>query len=162
MQTIPLGFFQDCNPNSKEVRKQLVKNIIKRDINEESKLEEYFFSDDNVDLINKQIVLTVWKRTNNQYKINLQNKDQIIIIMRYIFIENAKHLPYDIKGQIHELNCNVVGEIIPSVITNFEQKLGYLRDIEKRGELPALPKSSTADRTLPSTNIYDVGKYIYS
>lgn len=70
--------------------------------------------------------------------------------MRYVFIENAKHLPYNLKGQINELNCNVVGEVLPSIITNFEQKLGYLRDIEKRGELPPLPKSSTADRTLPT------------
>jgi hypothetical protein len=72
--------------------------------------------------------------------------------MRYVFIENAKHLPYNIKGQIYDLNCLTVGEILPSVITNFEQKLGYLRDIEKRGDLPPLPISSTALRTLPTAN----------
>uniref|UniRef100_A0A6C0D7V4 Minor capsid protein P8 central region domain-containing protein n=1 Tax=viral metagenome TaxID=1070528 RepID=A0A6C0D7V4_9ZZZZ len=147
---LPIGFFQDYNPNVKDVRNQLVKNIIKVNQNELSNLEDIFFSDDNIDLINKQIVLTVWKRTNKQYKIDFQSKDKLIIVMRYVYIENAKHLPYNLKGQIHELNCNVVGEVIPSIITNFEQKLGYLRDIEKRGELPPLPKSSTADRTLPT------------
>ena len=72
--------------------------------------------------------------------------------MQYVFLENARYLPYNIKGQIRELNCQVVGEILPIIITNFEQKLGYLRDIEKRQPLLTLPKSSTADRTLYSAN----------
>jgi len=144
----PIGFFQDYNPEIKEMRKELIKNIIKTNINSETNLEDIFFSDENIELINKQIVLTLWKKTNNQYKISFQDKNKIIIVMRYVFIENAKHLPYNIKEQIKELNCNVVGEIIPFLITNFEQKLGYLRDIEKRGDLPPLPVSSTADRTL--------------
>ena len=151
-KNLPVGFFQDYNPNLKEVRSQLVKNIIKTDINKESKLEELFFSDENIELINKQIVLSVWKKTNKQYKITFQNKDKLIIVMRYVFIENAKNLPYNIKGQIYELNCIIVGEILPSIITNFEQKLGYLRDIERRGDLPPLPISSTSLRTLPTAN----------
>lgn len=151
-KTMPVGFFQDYNPNIKEVRSQLVKNIIKTNLNEESKLEKLYFSDENIELINKQIILSVWKKTNKQYKITFQNKDKLIIVMRYVFIENAKHLPYNIKGQIYDLNCLTVGEILPSVITNFEQKLGYLRDIEKRGDLPPLPISSTALRTLPTAN----------
>jgi hypothetical protein len=152
LNTTPVGFFQDYNPNTKAIRSQLVKNIIKVNQNEESKLEEIFFSDENINLINKQIVLSVWKKTNNKYKINFQSKDKLIIVMRYVFIENAKNLPYNIKGQIYELNCNTVGEILPNIITNFEQQLGYLRDIEKRGDLPPLPQSSTANRTLPTAN----------
>jgi len=146
----PIGFFQDYNPNVTEIRKQLIKNIIKTDINAETNLEDIFFSNENIELINKQIVLSLWKKTNKQYKIGFQDKNKLIIVMRYVFIENAKHLPYDIRGQIKELNCNVVGEIMPFLITNFEQKLGYLRDIERRGDLPPLPVSSTADRTLPT------------
>ena len=152
LNTTPVGFFQDYNPNTKAIRSQLVKNIIKVNQNEESKLEEIFFSDENINLINKQIVLSVWKKTNNKYKINFQSKDKLIIVMRYVFIENSKNLPYNIKGQIYELNCNTVGEILPNIITNFEQQLGYLRDIEKRGDLPPLPQSSTANITLPTAN----------
>jgi len=150
---LPVGFFQDNNPNVAATRKLLVKNISKININDISNLETSFYSDENIDLINKQIVLTVFKKTNKQYRINFQSKDKIIIIMQYVFNEYARHLPYDIKDQIKELNCIVVGEIIPNLITNFEQKLGYLKDIEKRGELVPLPVSSTADRTLPTANL---------
>ena len=152
LTNLPIGFFQDCNPESKLQRHQLVKKINKTDINEDNILEKIFYSEDNIDLINKQIVLSIWKKTNNTYKVNFQDKNQILIIMQYVFLEYAKHLPYNIKDQIKELNCQVVGEIIPSVISNFEQKLGYLRDIEKRQPLVDLPKSSTADRTLKTYN----------
>jgi hypothetical protein len=153
-ENLPLGFFQDYNPNIKEMRKQLVKNIIKTNQNEESNLEKLFFSDENIDLINKQLILTIWKKTNKKYLIGYQDKNQILIVMRYVFLENARHLPYNLKGQIKELNCNVVGEIYPLIITNFEQKLGYLRDIEKLGKLPDLPKSSSYDKTLTANNFF--------
>lgn len=152
LTNLPIGFFQDYNPESKLQRQQLVKKINKTDINEDDILEKIFYSEDNIDLINKQIVLSIWKKTNNTYKVNFQDKNQILIIMQYVFLEYAKHLPYNIRDQIKELNCQVVGEIIPSVISNFEQKLGYLRDIEKRQPLVDLPKSSTADRTLKTYN----------
>jgi hypothetical protein len=152
LTNLPIGIFQDYNPKIKEIRSQLVKNITKTNVDDISIIKDMFFSDENIELINKQIILTIWKRTNKTYKVGFQNKDNLLIIMQYIFLENARHLPYNIKGQIRDLNCHVVGEILPSIISNFEQKLGYLRDIEKRQPLLDLPKSSTADRTLLSTN----------
>ena len=152
LTNLPIGFFQDYNPKIKNIRSELVKNITKTNIDDDSILKDIFFSDENLDLINKQIILTIWKKTNKQYKVGFQNRDNLLIVMQYVFVENARHLPYNIKGQIRELNCQVVGEIFPIIITNFEQKLGYLRDIEKRQPLLNLPKSSTADKTLPSAN----------
>jgi hypothetical protein len=152
LTNLPIGFFQDHNPKIKEFRSQLIKNITKTNIDNISILKDMFFSDENIELINKQIVLTIWKKTNNTYKVGFQNKENLLVIMQYVFLENAKHLPYNIKNQIKDLNCQVVGEILPTIITNFEQKLGYLRDIEKRQPLLDLPKSSTSDRTLPSAS----------
>jgi hypothetical protein len=62
--------------------------------------------------------------------------------MRYVFIEYAKNLPYDLKKQITELNCIMVGIMLPDIITNFEQKIGYLKYIENRAPLLDLPKST--------------------
>jgi hypothetical protein len=152
LTNLPIGFFQDYNPKIKNIRSQLVKNITKTNVDDVSILKDIFFSDENIELINKQIVLTIWKKTNKTYKVEFQNKNNLFVIMQYIFLENAKHLPYNIKSQIRDLNCQVVGEILPTIISNFEQKLGYLRDIEKRQPLLDLPKSSTADRTFPSAS----------
>jgi hypothetical protein len=43
--------------------------------------------------------------------------------MRYVFIEYSRNLPYDISGQIKDLNCRVVSEILPNVISNADQKI---------------------------------------
>lgn len=152
LTNLPVGFFQDHNPKIKMMRTQLVKNITKTNNIDDNILKDIFFSDENIELINKQIILSIWKRTNNTYKIGFQSKDNLLVVMQYIYLEYAKHLPYNIKSQIRDLNCQVVGEILPIIITNFEQKLGYLRDIEKRQPLVELPKSSTSDRTLISIN----------
>jgi hypothetical protein len=147
------AFFQDYNPKLKKEREriifsnnQLSNNLTKTNDCYNDQLKELFFSDENIDLINKQIILIIYKKTN--YKINFQSKDKLIIVMQYIFNEYAKHLPYDIKGQIYKLNCIVVKNTISDIITNFEQKIIYLRDIERRNDPVPLPISSTSDRTL--------------
>lgn len=144
--------FQDSHPNSKNIRQQLIKNIVKKDECNVEILEKIFFSDENIDIINKQLILSVWKKSNKQYKIEYQDKNKLIIVMRYVFIENAKNLPYNITKQLIDLNCIVVGEIVSNIITNFEQKLGYLKDIEKRGDLIPLPQNTNRNKTLVTNN----------
>ena len=148
-------FFSDNHPNAKEIRNELIKNITKTSEFEMDNaninlLKSVFFSSENVELINKQLVLNVWKRTKGLYKIGFQDTNKIIIVMQYIYIEYCKNLPFDIKGQIKKLNCMVVNDIIPDIITNLEQKIGYLQDIEQRKPLLDLPISTTNNKTLPS------------
>jgi len=148
----PNMIFQDSNPNSAALRKQLIKNIIRTTECNITQLEDLFFSEENIDLINKQLILAVWKNSNNKYKIGYQDRDKLLIVMRYVFIENSKNLPFKYAEQIKNLNCIVVNEILQNVITNFEQKLGYLRDIERRGDPPPLPQSTNKNRTLTTNN----------
>ena len=68
-QLPPNMIFQDNNPMSKNIRKQLIKNIIKTTECEITALEDLFFSADNIDLINKQLMLTVWKKSDKKYYI---------------------------------------------------------------------------------------------
>jgi hypothetical protein len=147
---LPKAYFCD-NKKSDELRKQVIKNITFSGECNTPQLSDVFFSDENMDLINKQLIYSVWKHTNGEYKIAKQSKDNLMIVMRYFFIEYARHLPYDIKGQISELNCLVVSNILPNVISNAEQYIGYLRDIGPRQEPVPLPVStSNRNRDLPS------------
>ena len=147
----PVGFFCD-NKKSTAQRNEMIKNQVRINECEQGLLENTFFSDENIDLINKQIILAVYKRSNNEYKIGPQSKESLIIVMRYIFIENAKHLPYDIPQQIRELNCNVVTEILPNLITSISQRIDYLKFIESPREILALPVSANNKnkKNLPS------------
>jgi hypothetical protein len=151
-QESPFILFQDVNQDVVNVRNEMIKNMTKTTQCEITDIESLFFSDENINLINKQLILFVWKKSNNLYKIGFQDKDKLLIVMRYIYLEFSRNLPYKIQEQLHELNCLTVGEIGPIVITNFEQKLGYLRDIEQRQMPIPLPQSTSKMKTLPTAN----------
>jgi hypothetical protein len=151
MHEMPTAFFWN-NTNSNELRNELIKNQVRISECEQGDLEKYFFSDENIDLINKQLIMEVFKKTKGEFKISTQKYEDLIIVMRYTFIEYAKHLPYDIAKQIRELNCIVIGQILPNVITQITQRKEYLRVISAPREILPLPISeSTSNRLLPST-----------
>ena len=135
---IPNALFSE-NPNANAVRNQLIKNQVRISECEQGELETIFFSDENIVLINRQLILSIFNKTNGKIKISDQSKEQLIIVMRYVFLEHARHLPYDIKGQIKELNCRVVGEILPSIMTNATQRINYLDEINNPRKILPLP-----------------------
>jgi len=146
----PVGYFAE-NPRGKALRTQLIKNEIKVSEDDLGILEKMFFSKENVDLINKQLILNVFKKTKGTFKICPQKEENLIIVMRYFYLEYARHLPYNFKEQIKELNCMVVGEILPTVITNADSRIGYMRDISTQPVGPPLPiNTKNLQRTLPS------------
>lgn len=123
------SIFLATNPQADLLREQMITNLIKIPACNHTELEEVFFSEKNIDLLNKKIILGIFKMTNGEYNIKLQTNENLLIVMRYIFIEYAKHLPTDIKTQIKELNCAVINEVIPQLITNITQHTTYLKDI---------------------------------
>ena len=150
MQEMPTAFFWN-NTNSNELRNELIKNQVRISECEQGDLENYFFSNENIELINKKLIMDVFKKTNGEFKISPQKNEDLIIVMRYTFIEYARHLPYDIAKQIRELNCIVIGQILPNVITQITQRKEYLRVISAPREILPHPISeSTINKLLPS------------
>ena len=71
--------------------------------------------------------------------------------MRYIFLEYAKNLPFNIDKQIAELNCRVVGDILPNIFTNVRQKIDYLKEIDcPRPQIPLPINTKSENKELPS------------
>lgn len=135
---VPNAFFCD-NPRSNATRNEMIKNQVRVSECEQGDLEETLFSDENISLINKQLIMSVYKKTKGQIKISDQSKESLIIVMRYIYLEYARHLPYDVAGQIRELNCKVVGEVLPKIITEATQRIAYLEEINGPRKIIPLP-----------------------
>jgi len=153
-EEFPVGYFSD-NIKGNLLRKQLIKNQLKISECNVGDLEKTFFSKENIDLINKQLILSVYNSTNKQFLICTQKEADLLIVMRYVFIEYSRNLPYDINNQIKNLNYRVVNEILPTVLSNVDQKIGYLKDIETQPIGPPLPiNTKNLNRTLPSTANY--------
>jgi hypothetical protein len=151
IQDLPIAYFND-NANANKLRTQLIKNQVKISECEQGDLENTFFSDENLDLINKQLIMSVFKHTNGQYKIGPQSNQSLIIILRYVFLEHAKHLPYNIAEQIRDLNNKVICEILPNIITQITQRTEYLKTINEPRNILSLPinVSNGVRQNLPS------------
>jgi hypothetical protein len=90
-------------------------------------LSRAFFSTSNIIILQNGIRAQVYKRTRKF--IGQQSEDNLKIVMRSIFLQNAANLPKDITGQIVALNKTVYDYCVPSVINELDGYVKYIRDV---------------------------------
>lgn len=158
-EELPIVYFSD-NTDKQLQKKQFVKNITGK---YNTILSDCFYSEENIEIINKQLILAVFNKTNSKYKICNQKRENILIIMTFIWENYSRNLDYDITNQIRKLNRMVVNEMLPKVLTNLEQQYEYIENydrIENNNinllDLPINAKLNRGTTELQSmTNIFD-------
>jgi len=88
-------------------------------------LSNLFFSKNNIDKIQLLIIRKVYNDSDKRFNINKQNEQELLIIMRSIYLQYSKNLNIDINKQINNLNNMVVDWSSNNIITNIEQYLNY-------------------------------------
>tara|TARA_X000000950_G_scaffold287462_2_gene399786 strand:- start:465 stop:1052 length:588 start_codon:yes stop_codon:yes gene_type:complete len=153
MEDLPQKYFNDYSmqpANPEENTIQYIKNAIGQNETEITEVAKVFFSENNILLINRKLVLKVFEVSKNTVKIPFQSRDDLLVIMRYIYISYSQNLNKKVERQVAELNCRVVKEIMPSILSNIDQYMKYLKEIEKnetnKRELNELPKSTKMTR----------------
>lgn len=91
-------------------------------------LEYKFFCPENVNKIQKEIQDIIIRLTKGKYKIQRQADEDLYQVMTHIFQASARYLPEDVDAQIEALNKSVVTGVVPNIVTNIKQYLGYLKD----------------------------------
>lgn len=131
---------------------RVVKNMLSDERGQIEILQDLFYSDQNIDIIQKQLILYVYNATDKSFLINKQDKSHLKIVMDFIFLYYSRNLPVDITDQIREMNKHVVEEIAPRVIAEAQQYVGYLNDVYKPRVFPDRPLnlSTRGNKTLPS------------
>lgn len=99
-----------------EVDPNIIYSVI-RDL-EKSPLSQVYFSRKNIDYLQYMMKKLVYKETGNI--IGRQSDEELLIIMRSIYLSDSKNQPNDISRQVAELNYKVLkysvyDEIIPKV-----------------------------------------------
>lgn len=122
-------------------------------IQESSPLSELFFSNANVNEVQRLLRYNVYKSTESKFVIDNQNVTELLLVMRGIFLQyQGGRFPGNngndpllvrsdskidkkyrtskqfLKDELVRLNTLVVREILPKVISEIEQYYGYLRD----------------------------------
>ena len=119
-------------------------------IQETSNLSNAFFSRENVDKIQNNIIERVRIESNNEFNIGRQSDLQLQIIMRSIYLSNSKNLNYNIQQQVAILNDSVVDEFIKQIIPNIKQYLSYRKEISSpRYIMPHSQPVSSGNNSLP-------------
>jgi len=96
-------------------------------------VSDIFFSHKNVNHIKVLLAKLIKERYNYNIDPQAQSDNELLIIMRSIYLQHAKNLPDQIMGQVSELNMKVIIEIVPKVHTNIQMELSYQRD---QGSMP--------------------------
>jgi hypothetical protein len=115
-------------------------------------LSDTFFTRTNATAIQVAIKKEVYRMSGpKQYMIDEQDVDELKMIMRAMYLQYAKNSPYNIEGQIQELNKLVVDWAAPRISSEIDHYQYYLNDIS---HLPVplekpLNMSSAGTRSLP-------------
>lgn len=103
---------------------------------EDNALNLQFFSKDNLALIQQQIIEEVYKQSKNQFRISPQDEEQLIIVMRSMYLMNSNNLPDDIDNQVLELNNTVLEYCVPNILSNILQYISFVKDRESAPFMP--------------------------
>ena len=108
-----------------------------------------FFSAENIDIIQNDIQQGVYKRSKGEFQIGFQDEDELKIIMRSVYLQNALNMQCNIKEQIISLNKLVLSYAVEQIYKEAVSYLKYKRDASNMYVLLSHPtNSSTRGKTL--------------
>lgn len=94
-------------------------------------LNDLFFSEQNVAALQEGIRYMVAKSSNNEFIIGYQSEVELQVIMRATYLSDAKHQPYDIIGQVKELNKRVIDYCVPRILEEIRMFRHYKNDVSQ-------------------------------
>ena len=99
-------------------------------IQEQTQLNQLYFSKDNMNIIQNKIRYEVYMKTDKKHIIDNQSAVELEIIMRSIYLQHSPNLPTQIKEQIKYLNELVTNWCVEKIIPEVYQYMGYLKQVE--------------------------------
>lgn len=135
----------------KEVEKSFAGDMLRGNW-DHTPLGDAFFTRKNVEILQNAIIREVYNRSGpKKYVIDKQDVDELKMIMRGIYLQYAKNNPFDIEGQIRELNDLIIQWCAPRILSEIDHYNYYLKDISHMPIPLAQPMnmSSAGTRSLP-------------
>jgi len=116
---------------------------------DKTELSDAFFSQQNIRIIQNGIRAGVFERSKGQYTIGPQDCDELKIIMRSVFLQNAINQPNNIQEQINALNQIVLHYCVYQVYGEAQSYLKYIYDVTTLAQPIAHPMmATTSDKEL--------------
>lgn len=100
-------------------------------IQERTPLSDAFFSGENIHKIQNGIIDGVRVQSAGKYNIGYQSQNELMLIMRGTYLQNAMNRDTNISGQVATLNKMVVDYSVRKIIPAIELYLYYMNDASK-------------------------------
>jgi hypothetical protein len=99
-----------------------------KNIHSTNPISDVFFSQQNIDILQNGIRYVVYKRTHDNLVIDKQSENELLIIMRSIYLQYSKHKPFGVLDQVRMLNSKVIDYAVPAILVELNQYVNYTRD----------------------------------
>ena len=94
-------------------------------------LNSVFFSDSNMDLLQRKIHDQVKAMSEGKYSISRQSDDELRIIMRSYYLMFSRNDPNTVAQELEELNSRVVGYAAGKIYSEVDFHMFYRKDLEE-------------------------------
>lgn len=124
---------------------------------EKTKLSTMFFSENNINLLQKLIKYNVKTKTNKI--ISEQSNEELFIIMKSIFLNEANlgvKTDSCIKKELRKLDLLVTNECTKKIVTQIKQHIIYLDNINNL----AVPMERSESTNIKGTKINELNRFI--
>jgi hypothetical protein len=93
-------------------------------------LNQTFFSPANVQIVQNKLRRDVYDRSGGEFLIDNQSVDELLIVMRAMYLQYGKNQPDRIREQIETLNQIVADWAVPKIVAECSMHKTYLHDIQ--------------------------------
>lgn len=131
-ETFPQYDLYSGSSKPQDTNTSLISNIVVP-----NEVSRTFFSNTNMERLQTEIINNVYKVCEKQ--IGKQSYEELQIIMKSLYLQYSKNLPYNIEKQVVDLNKMVVDECTNRIVPNILQYIGYIQDISS--PIPIMPRS---------------------
>lgn len=94
-------------------------------------LNSLFFSRENINALQQGIRYLVAKHSDNKFIVGNQSEVELQIVMRAVYLNDAKHKPTGIIEQVKELNKLVLDYCVPRILEEVKMYNYYKNDVSQ-------------------------------
>ena len=87
-----------------------------------------FFSEANMEALQQGVRYGTYKQSGGQYVIGRQSRDELLTIMRSIFLTDSENVPHNVIDQVRSLNASVLDFCIPRIVREVSMYAKYKED----------------------------------
>lgn len=122
---MPHGLYQEeCNPEL------FTHESIRGAGIELSPLSKLFFSKQNYNALQDGIRYLVYKKSLGEHTIGPQSPDDLLTVMRSVYLQYSRNLEIDLVAQVKELNGYVLEYCVPRILTEIQMYIAYRKEIQ--------------------------------